>query len=188
MNFESNKFYHVYNRGNRRIPIFYRNENYLFFLEKIKRHVLGHAKVLAYCLMPNHFHLLIFTNQDLKDKTLNHDIGIMLRSFTRAINKQESQVGSLFQQATKAKCLDSDDSYPLVCFNYIHLNPLRAGLVKNLIDWEYSSYPVYASDNSKHDLIDRKSTQSLLDIDLANYRNGLIGYIPQGDIFKEHLI
>ena len=77
---------------------------------------------------------------------LNRSIAILLSSYTRAINKQERRTGSLFQQKTKAKSLtgSADPGYPFVCFHYIHQNPLRAKLVKQLEDWEFSSFRDYA--------------------------------------------
>ncbi|WP_167610938.1 hypothetical protein [Maribellus sediminis] len=93
---------------------------------------------------------------------LSHSIGIMLRSYTRAINNQESRTGSLFQMSTKAKCLTDNSqispawfsssfgtlinvedplrSYPKVCFDFIHSNPVYGRLVKQPEDWEFSSY------------------------------------------------
>ncbi|MFA5647265.1 MAG: hypothetical protein WC951_03050 [Bacteroidales bacterium] len=63
MIFEKSHLYHVYNQGNNRQRIFFSRENYLFFLEKIKKHVLPYADVLAWCLMPNHFHLMAYVNE-----------------------------------------------------------------------------------------------------------------------------
>jgi hypothetical protein len=74
----------------------------------------------------------------------------MLSSYTRAINIQEKRTGSLFQQNSKAKCLTdlkmlgNTESYGLICFKYIHQNPLKAGLVKRIEDWEFSSFNDYA--------------------------------------------
>lgn len=59
MQFEDNQWYHVYNRGNNRQRIYFTTENYLFFIRKIRRQITPLANVIAYCLMPNHFHLLI---------------------------------------------------------------------------------------------------------------------------------
>jgi len=62
MHFEIGHIYHINNQGNNRQRIFFKRENYLFFLEKIKNHVLPYADILAYCLMPNHFHLMVYVN------------------------------------------------------------------------------------------------------------------------------
>lgn len=143
MNFEENKIYHIYNRGNNQQGIFFNPENYLFFLAKIKIELTPYCKILAYCLMPNHFHLMVYVpvnpSDDFKSSDglkLNYVIGILLRSYTRAINKQQKRTGSLFQQKTKAKCISQDDeNYPRVCFHYIHQNPLRFHIVAKMEDW-----------------------------------------------------
>lgn len=154
-----NKFYPIYNRGNNRQKIFFSRENYLYFLEKAKNHLIEHLEILAYSLMPNHFHFLAFSKENISPDAFGNDLKIMLRSYTRAINKQEGRTGSLFQQHTKIKLLEANthtmtrshsmsssqiDLYPFVCFHYIHQNPLKAKLVKNMEDWEMSSFRDYA--------------------------------------------
>ncbi len=152
LKFIENNIYHIYNRGNNRELIFFDDENYLFFLRKLKKELTPYCKVLAYCLMPNHFHLMVYiesknSSDDSKSSDefrLNNAIAILLRSYTRAINKQQGRTGSLFQQKTKAKCLtQSDENYPKICFHYIHQNPLKAKLVAKMEDWEYSSFKDY---------------------------------------------
>jgi len=198
MFFETGDLYHIYNQGNNRVPIFFSRENYLFFLEKIRKHILPHADILAWCLMPNHFHLMVYvhtleievsdpssdgftpseavTNEAVtnklneaiaiaKKRDFNNSIGLLLRSYTRAIQKQENTSGSLFRNPTHAECLTTpggitpsffntpygtvinrhlpEEEYPQVCFNYIHFNPVKAKLVREVQDWEYSSYPDY---------------------------------------------
>lgn len=181
MHFESGGIYHIYNQGNNRQTIFYNRENYLFFLRKIKSHIQPYGNILAWCLMPNHFHLMMevdsvaidvtspgvgetLSHPDtmIRTRTLNDSIGILLRSYTRALNIQEHRTGSLFREETKAICLNEingisadwvisfavtfmnvqipEYQYPQVCFNYIHANPVKAGLVKMPEDWEFSSY------------------------------------------------
>jgi len=63
MDFDKGHLYHIYNQGNNQQMIFFNKENYLFFLKKIRIHVLPFADILAWCLMPNHFHLMGKVNQ-----------------------------------------------------------------------------------------------------------------------------
>jgi len=63
MTFEPHAFYHVYNRGINREAVFFNRENYLFFLRKIRKYLCPCCDVVAYCLMPNHFHLLLHTDK-----------------------------------------------------------------------------------------------------------------------------
>ncbi len=163
MHFEPNEVYHVYNRGNNKQPIFFNDNNYIFFLKKIRNEWKEYCDILCYCLMPNHFHFMIVPNKEgckniiLADKethlqNLSKAIGITLSSYTKAINIQNQTTGNLFQKKTQAKCLsnimlsgdsESPDNSLLTCFHYIHQNPLTANLVENLKDWQYSSYRDY---------------------------------------------
>lgn len=63
MKFVENEIFHVYNRGNQKQPIFFNRGNYLYFLQKVRYHLFPICDILAYCLMPNHFHFFIKTNE-----------------------------------------------------------------------------------------------------------------------------
>lgn len=155
MEFQRGELYHIYNRGNNRQPIFYSTENYLFFLRKMRTHILPEARILAYCLMPNHFHWLIHTqnNYNQESNSLNMEIGILLRSYTQAINKRFSRTGFLFQQGTNAVEINSQ-IYAKTCFHYIHQNPVTANLVTQMGKWLFSSFPDYAQKRNGS-LVDR---------------------------------
>jgi len=86
--FLSGLYYHIYNRGNNRQCIFFHPENYLYFLRGIKKYVCPLATVVAYCLMPTHYHLLLRIKSALMRLSV---------SYTKAINKRFERVGSLFQ-------------------------------------------------------------------------------------------
>jgi len=153
MKFEAGNWYHIYNQGNNQQRIFYEKENYLFFLSKIKVLPRDDFNIIAYCLMPNHFHLLIYTDfgreyEILKSKKYSRKLGSLLSSYAKAINKKYRRSGSLFRQKTKAKCLSSTrqsgERYIRTCFHYIHQNPLRAGIISDLHQWAFSSYRDYA--------------------------------------------
>jgi putative transposase len=152
MNFKEDCTYHVYNRSNE--ILFYNRDNYLFFLRKIRDHLLPYADVLSYCLMPNHFHLILTVNAEgvkysEKKKRedmqlLSQSLGTVLSSYTQALNRQIGRRGNLFAHKTKAKILnDAKDDYALNCFMYVHQNPNLAKLVERLEDWEFSSFPDY---------------------------------------------
>lgn len=177
MNFEKEYIYHIYNQGNNRRKIFHSRENYLFFLKKAKTHITPYADILAWCLMPNHFHFMVYirpsTDHEIttqihpakSNNTLNNSIAVLLRSYTRAINNQENQSGSLFKAHTKSECVNCpkgltpsfiikdsttiiksqnlEEQYPNICFNYIHQNPVKANLVPEITDWEFSSAKDY---------------------------------------------
>lgn len=140
MKFTSGNIYHIYNRGNNKQPVFIEKRNYEFFRAKIKKHIIKYSELICYCLLPNHFHLMVQIKNNTLGNELSNEIGIMLRSYTRAINLQEERTGSLFQQKTKAKYVNS---HSVICFNYIHQNPIRAGIADKIDDWEYSSFNEY---------------------------------------------
>ena len=178
MQFEVGHIYHIYNQGNNRQPIFFEREHYLFFLQKMRAYLLPYSDILAYCLMPNHFHVMVEVKStesggatlsrtptinptSSPSDSLNKSIGILLASYTRAINKQQNRSGSLFRSKTKAECITKPEGitpsfyrtsvgtiinthhaethYPQVCFNYIHQNPVKAGFVNQAEGWEFSS-------------------------------------------------
>jgi len=153
MQFEIDNIYHIYNQGNNKQLIFHSAENYHYFLKLYRKFVLPHADLLAYCLMPNHFHFLVNTNLhsikirkvgSLNLSELSNGIRLLLSSYSLAINKQENRTGSQFRQKTQAKLLNIEAvNYPFTCFQYIHQNPLKAGLVERMEDWEYSSFKDY---------------------------------------------
>ena len=187
MYFEKGFMYHVYNRGNNGEKIFYSYSNYQYFIEKIDYHILPFADVLTWCLMPNHFHLMIYVNRDkIFTITINQSIGKMLSSYARAVNIQESRTGSLFQQHSKAIRLNGNErlkpswfkkmgvtkmtnwneniDYPKICMNYIHLNPVQAGLILNIEDWRWSSFHEIYSKNTNIELVNLERLKSVVSL------------------------
>lgn len=171
MKFDIGNLYHVYNRGINRQKVFYRQSNYEFFLSKLTE-LQAYCDILAWCLMRNHFHLLIYLNEyllepigDSKIENLPRKIGTILSSYAQAINRQETRTGSLFQAKTKAKELKGKwaNYCSFVCFNYIHQNPVKSGLAFRLEDWEYSSFKDYL-EGRPHSLVNIKRAVELLDI------------------------
>jgi len=152
MHLTEGKIYHVYNRGNNRKAIFLEPENYPYFLTGIKRYIIPCCDLIAWCLMPNHFHFLIHANSSsvsiIKDgsferQQFSQGIKQLLSSYTKAINKQHRRTGSMFQQKTKAVCVTESVNHDITAFHYIHQNPMKAGLVKKMEDWEFSSFIDY---------------------------------------------
>ncbi|MEQ9423946.1 MAG: transposase [Cyclobacteriaceae bacterium] len=163
MTFHPLSFYHIYNRGNNSQQIFFKDENYSYFLKKIRKHLRPHCQILAWCLMPNHFHLLIYTDShnssEVNSSEIQMAIATILRSYTRAINNQENRTGSLFQQKTKSKEIKDVTT----CFHYIHQNPVRSKLVNSMDQWSFSSYLDYCG-KRKGSLINRAMAHKYLDI------------------------
>lgn len=145
-------YYHIYNRGVNKRSIFKTAEDYATFLNLLKRYlddkpVLDnkgreyewlHNKIelLAFCLMPNHFHLLIYQQDPDAMTRLIRGVGI---SYTGYFNKKYKRLGPLFQDRFKASIITRDD-YLQHISRYIHLNPY------NYQTWEFSSLPYYKGD------------------------------------------
>lgn len=133
-----NQIYHIYNRGVNKELIFFSERNYHFFIERMKKYLTPNSNILAYCLMPNHFHLLVLVKTDGFQKSLYQ----FLMSYAMAINSEQGRVGPLFQGRYKARIID-DEGYLLDCAKYIHLNPVMADLVNSPESWKFSSYNQY---------------------------------------------
>ena len=131
--------YHIYNLGYNRSLIFLEPDNYEAFLKLLRKYVAGkHAAVLAYALMPNHYHLLV-------EPTTDRLAEIMRRlsiSYTKAMNNRYQWNGALFDGTFKAELIEGDGEM-LELSRHIHRNPLEAGLVNQVPDWQYSSYSEY---------------------------------------------
>ena len=145
MQFLPNEFYHVYNRGNNKQILFIEEENYMFFINKMQKELQNFADIVAYCLMPNHYHLLIYTNNinGSNHSSLNRKLGTLQSSYTRAFNLRFNRTGSLFQLKLKCKILNKNEHQLRTCFHYIHQNPLKAKMVNRMEEWRFSSYKTY---------------------------------------------
>ncbi len=151
--------YHIYNRGNNGQRIFFEPESYLFFLRLLRRYLRGEEQafeaghppgspetvpagvtIVAYCLMPNHFHLLVRPH----DAELSRRMQRFSISYTKAINERFQRTGALLEGQFQAVHVGQDE-YLLHLSRYVHLNPVRAGLVKRAEGWEFSSYRDYLS-------------------------------------------
>ena len=134
-------YYHFYNRGNNRQAVFLEADNYLYFLGGLKKYLLPVAHVVAYCLMPTHYHILVRikheTSEVLKtSEDLGKEVSLLvsramqkfLISYTKAINKRFSRVGALFQGQFQAKPIQTYSHLLNLCV-YIHANPVKDGLV-----------------------------------------------------------
>ena len=178
MEFFKNELYHIYNRGNNQQTIFFKPDNYIFFIKKVRRYILPYCDIISYSLMPNHFHFLIHSDErTMATKTirsqaknvLSEGIRVLLSSYTQAINKQNQTSGSLFQQNTKAQpIVKGSKNYDITVFHYIHQNPYRANLVSRMEDWEYSSFADYCGKRNGS-LCNRELAINLLGLNMKTF-------------------
>ena len=131
-----NALYHVTSRGDRREAIFEDDDDRLSFLQTLGQVVEQfNWRCYAWCLMDNHYHLLIQTPDGNLSKGMRQLNGV----FTQLSNRRHRRVGHLFQGRFKAILVDSD-AYLLELARYVVLNPVRSGMVKNAANWRWSSY------------------------------------------------
>lgn len=115
-------YYHIFNRGNNGDKIFYEERNYEYFLKKYMEYLYGYAELYTYCLIPNHFHLLIKVNNLKADlpgfknlagleqtKSISKAFSDFFNSYTKSVNKQQNRNGSLFCKPFKRKPITSNE-------------------------------------------------------------------------------
>jgi len=137
-------FYHVLSRGNERRPIYYEPQDYLKFLELLgKTAEKFHVEIHAYVLMENHYHLLIRTRQ----ANLSRAIQWLGVSYTGWLNRRHNRCGHLFQGRFKSFLIEDDRYFTAMCY-YIHGNPVRAGIVKEVPAYKWSSARAYSERGS----------------------------------------
>jgi REP element-mobilizing transposase RayT len=132
---------HVYNRGVDRQLLFFRPSDYEYFLLLV-RESLARAQVslLAYCLMPNHFHLALHQREA---HAVSPFIQWFTRGYVRNVNRRRARTGHLFEGRFQARLVENAGDL-LRLTRYIHLNPATAGLVRDPLQWERSSLREYA--------------------------------------------
>jgi putative transposase len=127
--------HHVTQRGNRRQPTFFRDEDYAAWLRlAAEAFQAADVEVWAYCLMPNHVHVIA---TPAEPQGLARAVGMTHVRYTRLINAREDWTGYLWQG--RFASFPMDDNHLRRCVRYIGLNPVRAGLVRRAIDWRWSS-------------------------------------------------
>jgi hypothetical protein len=199
---EAGRFYHIYNRGINGANLFYEERNYGYFLQKYAYYMCDVVDTYAYCLLKNHFHLLVRVKENLlmpdpsglQDLTglkkglhtpehlVSKKFSDLFNAYTKSINKAYNRTGGLFETPFK-RLLVNDDTYlnRLVC--YIHSNPEKHGFVEDFKDYPHSSY---------HSLLVQKPTKLAREaaIELFDNRDGYLQYhtLKQTESGFNHLI
>jgi len=151
-------WYHVMNRGRRGESIFLDNRDYGMFSELLREtSELWNIRIAAYCLMPNHYHMLVQTPDANISRSMRHLNGV----YTQRYNSRHRCDGQLFRGRYKSILIDTD-SYLLQAVRYIHRNPFRAGLVERLDDYEWSSHQGYLSVSRKWEWLHKHYILSIL--------------------------
>lgn len=162
---EKGHYYHIYNRGAGRAPIFFSDDDYKLFMTKYFYYLFISVETYAWCLLKNHFHLLIrlrtFKEQEQiyskikkeypvdtfygdcyerpKPFLTSRQLGHLFNSYTKFFNKKRNRTGTLIEGTFKRKrIVDEDHFLHIAC--YIHRNPVHHGIVKSYMDYPFSSY------------------------------------------------
>lgn len=148
MKYESllpDRFYHIYNRGNNREDLFFEEKNYSYFLHLLQRHISPVAQVFAYCLLKNHFHLVVRTHDEVEELKISKAFSNLFNAYAKAINKAYNRRGSLFQDRFKRILID-DERYLLNLIVYIHQNPQNHKIVEDFTGYRHSPFIQICSD------------------------------------------
>lgn len=153
-------YYHIYNRGNNGIDVFLDNDSYYHFLRLYAKYIEPVAETYAWCLLRNHFHILVrikdeaeINTEELsyttteKPKIINpsRQFSHLFNAYTQAINKRHNRTGCLFENVFERKLVSSERYFQQLIF-YIHNNPVHHGFVKQMSLYPWSSYETIISD------------------------------------------
>jgi len=165
---ESGQIYHIWTHANGDENLFREDDNYRYFLEKYAYYIYPVVETFAYCLMPNHLHLMVrvrereevlnflrdkkgdpnlqgFQNLGGFNKVVAQQFSNLFNAYTKAYNKKYDRKGSLFTSNFKRKQIDSDQYFTQLIL-YIHNNPVHHGFVDQITSWPHSSWHAYVFD------------------------------------------
>jgi REP element-mobilizing transposase RayT len=172
LTWQTGMYYHIYNRGAHKVSIFREEANYLFALSKIKEYSkTNQISVIAYCLMPNHYHFLLRQDEEEPAGNLPQSV---FNSYTKAYNKRYEHSGTLFEGRFRAKGIQTKSHLFHLC-RYIHGNPVKDGIVADPADWPYSNYLEWIGERDGT-LLDREFIKTQFE-DAGEYRKFLFEYL-----------
>lgn len=159
---EKGNYYHIYNRGINGTAIFNSDENKRYFLDLTGKYLNSNASIISFCLLDNHFHLLIKVESETK--VITQAFSNLFNAYSKAFNKQNNRTGSLFEKHFKRKKIDSEGYFRTVLC-YIHRIPAN--------DWEhykFSSYRYYLGEKQPPQFkLDKDYSSQLFD-DISNLK------------------
>ena len=185
-------YYHIYNRGNNGMDIFFENENYNHFLRLYAKYIEPVAETFAWCLLKNHFHILVRIKELAEIETENltystqekpkvidasRQFSHLFNAYTQSMNKRYSRTGSIFEKPFERKLIKNERYFQNLIY-YIHNNPVHHGFVESMNLYPWSSYETIVTDKSTK--LKRKEV-----LDLYGDLDGFISYHNQKQNFNE---
>jgi len=140
MIYQKGNYYHIFNRGCNKESIFFQESDYNMLISKMfQTKDTNKIEIIAYCLMPNHYHLLIY---QLSEKPISDWLKSLFSGYVQRINRKYNRSGTLFERSAQPKLI-SKDNYLIELTHYIHANPIRHGFVRDPLEWKSSSLSPY---------------------------------------------
>ncbi|MBD1400772.1 REP-associated tyrosine transposase [Pelovirga terrestris] len=173
----SGAWYHAMNRGRRRENIFLQSDDFEAFLNIVRESAdRWNVHVAAYCLLSNHYHLLLQTPEGNLARCMRHINGV----YTQRFNRIHGQDGQLFRGRYKAVLVE-DDSHLLEVMRYIHRNPLNAGLVRHLDEYPWSSHTGYLSCAKQWNWLERETLLTMLTTKKSQRKQAYLDFVSQNE-------
>lgn len=179
----ANRPHHIVQRGHNRQTVFVERQDYLYYLDTLKEWKRElKVSVYGYCLMTNHVHLILNPNNEPEN------LGKLMKRLagrqTRYVNHQENRSGSLWEGRYKSSPIETN-AYLLSCLRYVERNPVKAGMVENAVDYEWSSYSQHAGKADEKWIDDDSMYLSLGSSQLERERH-YIEYVNQAGSEQEN--
>ena len=167
---ESDRYFHIYNRGINGQKIFLDDGHYKYFLRLYNSYLRRYVDTLAYCLLPNHYHLFIKTKESKSSKyylTVSNQFRKLFICNTQYYNLHENRIGNLCYRHFRRKIINKDNYFQNMLY-YVHANPQKHGIIKDFTLYPYSSYQQMFS--LRPNYVSKKMVLDIFDGSLANFK------------------
>jgi REP element-mobilizing transposase RayT len=145
---ESDSMYHICNRAVGNEVLFKNEKQYIHFLKCIEKYLLPKANIWSYCLMPNHFHLLIEIKENITGETISKAVSDCCNAYTKWLNTLTNRKGNLFMRPFKRNRIQNEGHLAWTIW-YIHRNPTHHNYGVDFKDWKFSSFKAIISTGTK---------------------------------------
>ena len=145
--FEAGEYYHIYNSAVGKEKLFNSVDNYRFFLDQFHFYTREILSVYSFCLMGNHFHLLVKIQESINHHSVSKQLRDFFISYSKSFNKEQHRRGSLFNKHLKRVKIENNNQLIWTIY-YIHRNPVHHKITSNYKEYPWSSYQIFLSDKN----------------------------------------